>query len=577
MPLLNLLEPIREIVRLAVNHKCEVLPNDHDLNLQTLIEQNQSPTVLRLAFDRQENALYVQDGVEWYQAVSEGDESSWTVLNAGLRYLRKTFGSQPALRFGEPPGTQIQKKLSEFPAWFQIRSFVANELKTEPKDIAVVEYVPYDQSRKAAFYDPLGAVDDVVLGAPGFFINRNMGPYGQPDYDKVNKLLVEQYLKHTADIHPEEFKKYLGVEHQMFFAVIEEGKTKLFKATHQQAQRLTDEDSIQKQPQFRDKQGPIVVFYFLPESKRIVLLNWTRRKLHGFESTSRMLDDIKRIISKNTRCSENEIIVSHNDMVSIPFVSKTSNYPFVDYYLNVVMGEHKELAIVECPLTKSGEPLAKLIINEEEEQIVNEERRLRINHGVVLPYPFIAVESRVQNEGIKSRAIIEEYTKLSPEVFDADNTGLFSEDDTVNKTGYINQFAMFMLEMGESPRSIIDFFAPRENPARRYAYMELLTPIFKAHEKEVDQRREEPIAKTASLDIGINDWQKYGLQEQLNTGQHTNNKQDYNSQGVVPYNLKQKKQQVTTRVTMEGLLKRDHDTDMNWMKSIEQLLDENRI
>jgi hypothetical protein len=76
------------------------------------------------------------------------------------------------------------------------------------------------------------------------------------------------------------------------------------------------------------------------------------------------------------------------------------------------------------------------------------------------------------------------------------------------------------------------------------------------------------------LDIGINDWQKYGLQEQLNQTQHVNDKQK-SHQAVKPFNLRRQKQLPNT--STEELLAKHHDKYLNYMKSTEQLLDESRI
>ena len=128
--------------------------------------------------------------------------------------------------------------------------------------------------------------------------------------------------------------------------------------------------------------------------------------------------------------------------------------------------------------------------------------------------------------------------------------------------------------VSEGERSVLDFFSDRGNAIRRARLMEMLEPVFTSHRQDVEARRQS-IEKTAALDIGINDWQKYGLQEQLNSGQQVNDPTKPKPQ-TPPFNLKQRKQR-TSPATMGALLVRDHDKNLNYMKPTEQLLGESRI
>ena len=569
-----------DVVRLTVAPDGEVISNEKDLPLKVIVEQTGWKRALRLAFDPQGNTLYVQDGIEWHNPISNGDEAAWEFLNASLRHIRANYELQPALRFGEPPGSVQKKALSEFPAWAKIRGYVWSELRTVAKDLPVVEFVPSGPMHRTAFFEPSGTAEGIEAGGPAIFINRNMGPYGQPDYDKINKILFDQYLTHLAELHPQEVEKSAGPDHEVYFAYREDGRTKVLKAKSKQQNRVIDEDSLKREPGLQAKRP--VMFHFIPESKRIVLLNQSRRQMRKYKDTEDTLNDIRRIMAKQAGCSEHEIIISHNDMLTRPFVSSTANYPIVEHYLDATFGQqHPKLPVLESPLTKDGSKDALLVTNLADEESIPECRRQRIKHGIMLQYPFIAVESRMQDQGAKSRAILFEYAKINKTLVEKDPAGSLLEghEATVrlecpDAAKHVERIARFMLEMGEGPKSVLDFFANRGDAVRRARLMEMLKPVFEIHDQEVESRRQS-IEKTASLDVGINDWQKYGLQEQLNSVQQVNDPTKPKPQ-VMPFNLKQMKKR-TSPATIGTLLTRDHDKELNCMKPMEQLLGESRI
>ena len=157
--------------------------------------------------------------------------------------------------------------------------------------------------------------------------------------------------------------------------------------------------------------------------------------------------------------------------------------------------------------------------------------------------------------------------------------------DDQKERGKVSDFMLYMLETGMSNKEILDFFSRRDNAVRRAAYMDVLKDAYGKYSAERKQRRsgtEKLAAKTATVDIGINDWYHFGLQESLNQAQHTNNKQEEPASvqpGQRPYNFRSKKKQPQPPQgprSVEGLLGNKHDQELGYMKTTEQLLRESQ-
>jgi hypothetical protein len=242
--------------------------------------------------------------------------------------------------------------------------------------------------------------------------------------------------------------------------------------------------------------------------------------------------------------------------------------------------------IVEAPLTKDGEMKAKLVTTPEDEREIPAAVALRAKHKIDVQYPYIAVDSRIKSKGMKYHEILREYANLlqplqtlplirhnfsdQPDNFD-DFLTQSSKNEEKEK-----QAMLYMLEAGLDRKSVLDFFSRRENIEQRSYYVDLLDQVFDEYKQGKAERRVQASVKTASLDLGINDWYFYTLQEGLNQTQHTNDATPVDpTKALNPE--KKRKQITTTKNTTEGLLNKKHDHELSYMKTTEQLLRESRI
>lgn len=575
----------------------QVFVNSQKLPAESLLNSEQFKAykkLMRFAFDQASNTVFIQDGKEWHASISAGDEEAWKTLNVALWFIRKNFGSQPKLRYGLPPGSSAARSLSQYEiAWDNIKDYLRNEFDIDAQDLAVFEYVPTKPDSKTVEFG-----GDHDGGPPAFRINLNMDPYGRPDYDKINRLLTQEYLNNLDKIHADEWDKHVKGEDELYFAIWHNGKTRVFKANQLQKNRLLDEDTLRSEPSLKGYDGPILMFSYEPKSGQILLHNSHHQKLAKSDFLQRMFDEIKRKVAKRNGASESNIILGHNDMSSKPFVTKLSKqailWDFIKEALAPEAGiEAADINVVEAPLTKDGSVKALLVKGIEDEKKIPVELAMRTKHGVAASYPFIAVESRISSLGIKLHEILREYAQLH-QALQTLPIIEFNFQDNVEEQGkkfvdYVHgeddiealvSYMQYMFEMGMDKKAVLDFFCPRKNALQRAFYIRMVQKAVNAFRRDKAERRNaEPAVRTAALNLGINDWYFVTLQEDINKVQHVNDKQgDPVGKDIKPFNLKQRREQFSTGPnTTEGLLNKKHDKELGYMKSTEQLLRESQI
>lgn len=548
--------------------------------------------LLRFAFDPRSNSIYLQDAKDWHGPIASGEDEEWDILNVALRFLRQKHGVQPKMRYGEAPGTFQIRKTSQFTqAWDKITDYCRKEFNSPSKDIPVIEYVPNNKTTEMVeFRREGGAAGAVEVTGPAFFVNLAMNDFGQLDYDKVNDVIAAKYLANIGEIHPVEWNAHLKGTDHLYFAIWS-GETKIFKANHEQRTRLIDEDSLRMEPSLKGYDGPILLFSFDSKSKVLTMHNAYRNSIEKSNFMKQLLGDIMRKLAKSKSISESSIILAQDDMSNKPFVTKMSRQGFLwDFIRDVLAPEAQmqpyDLSIVEAPLTKDGEMKAKLVITPEDERSIPAAVALRAKHKIDVQYPYIAVDSRIKSKGIKFHELLKEYAellhalKMLPLIHHnfSDESEAFDDFVTQSKgeEGKEKQAMLYMLEIGMDRKSVLDFFSPRENVTQRAHHLKILDEVFHEYKQEKAKRRVTASVKTASLDLGINDWYFYTLQDDLNQAQHTNDKAPVDP--TKPLNSTEKKKQITTtKHTTEGLLNKKHDHELSYMKTTEQLLRESRI
>lgn len=609
MPHENQPEAIRAFPKISyyvTGEHGQVHPNDENLPLQALTSLGHLSgleKLLRFAFDPAKAIMYVLDGKDWHSNISNGEESAWSVLNHALNHIHDNFKVHPQLHFGEPPNTADKRKLSEFPvAWDAIKGYINKEFGSDPKDIPVIEYVPSEPVNERVKFSPEGCeIGDLKVDEPVILVNRNIGAFGQPDYNRVNQLLIHEYLRNYSKIDPKAFEKHADDGDELYFAIWQNDDTRMFKTKSEQRMRIVDEEALLQEKSLKNHKGPVVMFNYLPIEQRVVLLNSSPEDVSDYDIPRQMVEDVVRKISKIKEIPESKIVISHGDHICKPFVTKISKFSMVwDIVTHIFAPELKivlkDIAVLVCPLTTSGSQKALFVKNLGDEQSLPMARQMRIKHGLHLDYPFIAIDSRVSSTGMRAHLLLREYAKFENEltslplfdyVFNEDvgdeSTAHFIEQATSpDEKMAIKEIMAFMLSMGLGSKSILDFFSPRKNLIQRSIFMNYLKEVSGKYNEDLVARTPLGIEKTASLDIGINDWQFIDLQESLNQSQHTNDQQSQPvgrpDSDVKPFNLRVKRPDfVQGPRTMEGLLHKKHDREFNYMKSMEQLLRESQI
>lgn len=606
----------------------EVYENKQNLPLESLKKMKTfqgASGLFRFAYDPRNNTFYAQDEA-WRKLVSSGDKHAWDLLNRAAKHVSEEFGARnPKSRWGDPPNSAVARRISQYGvAWNYIKNYIHKEFGTDPVDVMVVEFAPdmaSKEERAVWFSQSGGKVGDISTNEPTIFVNRKkyMLDDGDIDFGVINQILMVSYLKHVkeiADTSPDQdkYEKVLGQwqsrlsgtgGYELYFAIWNNGQTQIHRTNDLQRQRLLDENSLRKEPSMKGypRTSPVIMFSFLPGQNQIIFQNQHPRDMERYPLYKQMLDDIKRTMSSIKQVPKDDLLTTYDPSANSPFVSKMSDYKIVwDYVTDVLAPKYHfsptDISVIEMPLSDEGDKIAAFVRSPQEEmQESPKAQQYKISHGISVPYPFILLENRIANLGLKYHALLHEYqhfvqaiqnVEFVPYSYDMSQSPSSSEEKQKRFIEYINnpleqdahlKQMIYMLEMGMAPKSVLDFFMPGQDMIARAEYGKILDKAVEAYDEERHAART-GMEKTAGLELGINDWWHFGLQEQLNQSQHVNDITGPYRPSAKPYNLKKKRQEPQIAKgprTLEGLLATKHDTELNSMKSMEQLLREGQI
>lgn len=597
--------------------------------------------ILRFAYDPVANKFYVQDdGTKAMLAAR--DQDTWDNVNKALRFLAEEYdATYVSTGYGDPPGTSVRRKLSQYQiTWNYISRYMRDEFGMEPLDVDVCEFVPEDASQKdmtVVFSPGGGTCRGEEIKGPMFFVNKHMHKAKGRDeselnYGLINHMLVLHYMKNFEAINSQRpsmeqqisfaskwAKHNDDMGYELYAAIMSnDGEVVIGKAPSKAMNRVQNESMIRAKisEQYGDYQGPIVLFAYLPEQKQVVFQNYAPTDMADFEPYDKMLAEIKRTMSSAANVPEKDLVLSYEPSMASPFVSKASRYTVVWDYIQDYMAprlgfEPQDITIVEMPVPMEGALAAFVKSATDEAEKAPEAKKYRISHGISVQYPFIMVDSRITNLGLKYHAIIHEYAHyvshvlglpVIPYSFKGGPDSASSHEERSQRfVEYIRhedeqrahfEQMLYMLMMGMQPGDVVDFFARREQLLERAEYRKILSRALEAYNarKKGSQAQQppqeptpaEPQQRQAALRKmpGVNDWWQIGLQETINKYRHDNDTSSHaeRKKKRQPFNLKRVKDKGKSKhPSYEERLRVHHDKDHSAQKPMEVLLDENRI
>ena len=534
----------------------------------------------RFAYDPSANRLYVQDE-SFRGGLATGDKDCWDKLNQALFFLENKHGARFLERaFGEPPGSDVVRKLSQYQkAWSRLCRFLGEELGASPVDASVLEYVP-EASRQPEEAIDL-ALDGTQWGVKGpiLRLNRMLNKAWKTtgkvledvDYDLMNEALEAFYLVNIdkiADAFPQSgLKDKLSAARRgpgaEFFATRSGPAVRIFKCQNE------NEATIREKTQ---EAGPIALFSLDKSKKRLNFHNHPPNFMAGNDKD--LLDGIRERVAKSLAIIPHGLILTFDPGLSRPFVSRMSRYPELWDVIEGMGYEKQDACVVEAPLSPSSGAAALVRSPKEEETKAPGMGRLRSLNGIPAKYPFIMVDNR-QSRGRRLRGMLDQYLDLVGEGKDELDTLKGREFlEAIRQPAARERTRSLMAQLsslGMTKRHVLDFFSGPEDLLKRAEYRAIME---EANSRPVLATRNAS-RKTADLgpELGINDWWYFGLQESLNQAQHDENKGQPKARPSKPFNLRKKRQPPTT----EELLDPKRDKNMSAQKSMEQLLRESLV
>lgn len=569
--------------------------NQDILPLSELENRHRDRAIFRFAYDQRRQRIYIQDAT-FREAMAAGDQGAWQFVNNALRFLGSKFGAKFLDRaYGDPPGSK-KRVLSDYaPAWRYLSEFLREEMGTVPTNLVVCEYVDEGHNEHLVSIEPPGRLcEGQRLKEPCIRLNRyahknkSVGPGdGDVDFLLLNELLTSYYLRNIeriADVTMDDTDlssmEDVLVRHNdpmgydLMFAHPEGQDVRIFKANDNEM----DEEEIRENG--LEHVEHVVLFSYEPNTKQIFFHNYTPMDMAKDDKLAKMLSEIKKLVSRSSKVPENEITYAFDPSLASPFISRLSRYRIPWLLGQEEYGDRlKDLPVVEAPLAVEDGLAALVRSASEENQKAPRSRRYRVRHGMDVPYPFLLVDNRTQNLGLKYRGMLEaavgeqQGQEPTPTLVqwakaDRDFLMLVRQPDRAAKA---KASMRFMLRMGMPRRHVLDFFAPRYALLKRAEYSKLLKQAWK---EAVTQNMEKTAAIGPSYDV--NSWWHIGLQEELNRSSHTG-EQDQ-KKAVEPFNLRStKKRPAPKKKPYEALLDPQRDDELGYLKTTEQLLRESRI
>lgn len=553
-----------------------VYENDTNLPLAVVKPMvRDAKCVFRFAYDRKANKLYVQDA-SFRRKLAEGDEDSWECLNHALLSLAKDGVTYPERDFGDPPGSDILRKLSDYKAaWKEIGEFMRDELGMRPDDMQVCEHPGDAKEDDIEFSAKGGKCGDDDVKTPLLYVARTRftDQEGDIDYSKINDKIAEFYLENIEEMNSsdEATKHWIGKRlavhkdkhgHDPMFAVNINGKTRIFRGRKPDGS-LLDEFGIRSSESMSPYGGILTTFSVDGKKKKVVLHNHMPSEMAKSPYSKQVLEDIVEAAARMCGCPRRELVVAFAPGLSSAFVSSLSRYRVAwDFLARSETPEN--VKVVEAPVDL-GYSLAKGIRGKDDEPEAL--AKYRVLNGIDVQGPFIAIDNRGHRRGSVLRDLVKAYA------------GLMGANISSPNQIEAMELMRHMANLDFSDSEIVDFFCDRyDTKTRRVAKKLLRAAMIIATASRSGMKK---LAQNTGLGIGINDWWQLGLQEQLNRTQHTNTNpkkvpdpaSDANS--PKPFNLRKFRER-QKHSHYETMLREQHDKDMSSQKTMEQLLRESR-
>lgn len=549
-----------------------IQPNDENLP-RTMLSKHDG-LVFRFAFVPESNRIHIQDAA-FRDLLSQGDKKAWHFLNQALLFLESKFNARFLEKaYGDVPGSSNKRLLSQYrKAWAYLSRYAQEDLQMTLPDLNICEYCPLPghEAETVVFSPRGGNCAGEVLKAPLLYVNRFLGgPNGESDYGAINRAIASYYLHNLERIlkvvSPAMVRKLNREEpgHQLMFAIRDkDGKTRVSRAKKGDWNKLHDDRALLNAEGMEGYNGPLVVFYYIPEQRRIVL----NCLMPAADPLKSMVEDMTEKISKAVYEPKNDISVTFSPEMCSPFVSKTSRYPIAWDAMASSGQPPSDLPVVEAPVSIEEGPAALISGHEAEDKRAPDSRRFRALNGLAVEYPFILMDSRAPL-GERLRAMLKELLANK-------NEDPAPEDmRTEPLRRKIEDRISFMFSMGMDRTQVVDLLVDKHDYERRAEVMAIAREVNRERATEEKHASAAKGVKVGGMGpgLGMNDWWYIGSQESLNRAQHTQDKPR-----TEPFNLKKRRKQSHEPVTYEGLLDPKRDQEGAAQKTTEQLLRESLI
>ena len=535
----------------------------------------QDGLVLRVAYDSDANRVHIQDG-SFRRLLAEGDRVAWHYLNQTLLFLRKNSGAKfPETAYGDPPGSFQKRMFSQYrKAWKRVKKYLEGEFGMAPADIEVFEYVP-----KPGFE---GETSTFRPDANAIYVNRFAGgTNGDADFREVNRLVGDTYLDRLDEImsrFPQLRFNERVARHkdtgggEIMFATAGEQGAAIHRTRGSEHPEVRDEAAIRQLKAMKDYDGPIVIFQVVPP-KQVAILNFSSLEMSKDEKLKAILQEILSAAARFANASKEELVVTFEPSLSMPFITSVRRYEaLADFIRTCVKDRPEDVTVLELPLPVAG-MAAAIPDSDTEVRLCPDCQRYRAVRGMEVKYPFIAVDTRSSNVGLRLAAMAKAYCGLVGK--EMPEFGAEDARDPENRSKIAESMA-YMFAVGIGKKDAVDFFAQRGDYKDRASMWEIADEAWAGPpQKSAAAGRRVKTAEFA-LGIGINDWWYLGLQETMLRSKHT-----WDRPTPDAYNLKdEKKRQPKVKVeemVYDELLEPLRDKQMSAQKTMEQLLRESRI
>jgi hypothetical protein len=602
----------------------KVYSNPYNLSIQNIKafkkfqDMSYEGQFYRFAFDPETDRFYIQDK-EWREGMNLGDEDAWdNALNPAIEFVKKKFGvKHPKKEFGDPANSATLNKLSNYnTAWDYLTEFLGREKLGTPNDAAVVEFFGDGSGEKISFHPDGFTHGNISTNSPTFAIDKSnfVSPDGSLDYAKINHQLIFSAFRNMEDEKARNNVDYETMynprKYNVFFAGYSKNGPEVRRADERQSERIQNEDTLRASlrtarckecgeinngavtqcskcgvsdftysPEYT---GPLVLFSYIPERKQLIFQNHQPEEMEQYSQYRELLEKIKSTMSSVYGVPEKELVLSFDPSSYTPFVSMMSSYKIVwNYIVNIMCPKTgkkpRDITVVEAPVPMKGAIAVFLSNQSSEEERTEGGTEYRISQGISVSYPFIMIDVRIKNAGLRFGAMIHEYKHFLdigdqtperiPKYDNPDETFLAYIRHPDEQSAHYDQM-FHALMMGMRPMDVLDMFAANGDLLHRAEYAKILDKAIVDY-KEYKKKRGNAIKTAGSLSSPeipvVMDWWYFEMQ----SGRMSELTKDL-----------QKEEEETRDVGKDGLealVSVHHDGQSGYLKPLEQLLQESRI